>query len=441
MALPILIIDIGMDSIKAGVFSSRIEPLDFFIEPISAKGHAHSSELKEAASALFQKIRGKYGGFEKILLSLPASELSVRVIGLPFEDRKKIKDILPFELSGLLHLDIEELTVDGMPLGGGKVLAVAVEKKALREYLAIMDGLGADPFWAGSALFAVPVLLDELYGGKGVKAFISKDSLIVAEDGKMKFFKPVKRFEGVKLGLAYLGAEDIRVQEAYISGWDIKELKALMPEAGKVEGLDLRGYPEEGSTILALSLQLKKGLLAGNINLRSGEFEYTKERLRGRKSLRLTAIAAGVIIMILAGDLYIRYLGLSAELLSYREALRASYTQLFPGEKATGDEEYQLEAKLSALSKEEAVIGGGVSPLKVMESFSKAAAAGNRIILSEIFIGEGRVKAKGEADSFEGANRFREALSKDPLLKDVSLSDVKSKAGGGAFFSVSAGLK
>lgn len=441
MALPVLIIDIGRDTVRGGVFSPRMEPLDFFTEP-TGQGVPHAEGVKEAASSLLRKVRAKYKGFEKVLLGLPSSELSVRVMALPFEDRKKIKDVLPFELSGLLHVDTEELIMDGVPLGGGHVLAVAMEKTALREYIAAFDVIGADPSWAGPALLAMPVLLSELYGGQGVKAFISKESLIVTEDGVMKFFKPVRRLDNVKLGLKYVEAEGMRIDEAFTAGWEPDELKPLMPGVGRVERLDLRGYPEEGAPILALSLQFKKGLLPDNINLRINEFEYTRDRIRQRRSLRLTAVAAGIILMVLAGDLYVRYVGLSAELVSYSEALRASYSRLFPGEKATGDEAYLLEAKLKALGKEEAVIGGGLSPLKVMEGFSKASSADDKKVrLSEISIAEGNVRAKGEADSFEGANRFKEALARDAVFKEVSLSDVKSKTGGGALFSVSAVLR
>ncbi len=445
MALPVLIIDIGRDSVRGGVFSPKMEPLDFFTEPAQGAGHADrvAGGVKEAASLLLQKVRVKYKGFEKVLLGLPSSELSVRVMALPFEDRKKIKDVLPFELSGLLHVDTDELIMDGVPLGGGHVLAVAMEKTALREYLAAFNGIGADPSWAGPALLAMPVLLSELYGGQGVKAFISKESLIVTENGAMKFFKPVRRLDNVKLGLKYVEAEGMRIDEAFTIGWEPDELKPLMPGVDRIERLDLKGYPEEGAPILALSLQLKKGLLPENINLRINEFEYTRDRIRQRRSLRLTAVFAGVVLLVLAGDLYVRYLGLSAELASYSEALRASYSRLFPGEKAAGDEAYLLEAKMKALGKEEAVIGGGVSPLKVMEGFSKASSPPDdkKVRLSEISIADGNVRAKGEADSFEGANRFKEALSRDAVFKEVSLSDVKSKTGGGALFSVSAVLR
>src|SRR5574337_330634 len=92
MALPVLIIDIGRDTVRGGVFSPKMEPLDFFTEP-TGQSAPHADGVKTAASTLLEKVRGKYKGFEKVLLGLPSSELSVRVMALPFDERKKIKDV------------------------------------------------------------------------------------------------------------------------------------------------------------------------------------------------------------------------------------------------------------------------------------------------------------------------------------------------------------
>ncbi|HXI09889.1 MAG TPA: PilN domain-containing protein, partial [Thermodesulfobacteriota bacterium] len=75
----------------------------------------------------------------------------------------------------------------------------------------------------------------------------------------------------------------------------------------------------------------------------------------------------------------------------------------------------------------------------LLESLSVAASKDPdaRIRVNEISMAEGRIRASGEAASFEAANRFKESLAKDARLKNVQLTDLKSKTGGGAAFSLS----
>ncbi|MBI5644332.1 MAG: hypothetical protein HY954_12760, partial [Deltaproteobacteria bacterium] len=219
----ILIIDISKDSVRAGVFSaSKTDPLEYFSVPLSGpEAHAVTEGVKEGLSSVVSMVKGKGYGITRALASIPASDMSIRIVTVPFEDRKKITEVLPFELGGLLHIDVEHVVIDAIHIGEGKVLAVALEKALLKDYLDAFHSLGIDPYWIGSGLFALPALLNRIYPSSGIKAFINRDSLTISEDGNIRFFKPVKRLEGIKLGLAYIDAEGIGINEVYFTGWRI----------------------------------------------------------------------------------------------------------------------------------------------------------------------------------------------------------------------------
>ncbi len=254
MAGEVIILDIGGKTVGAGVFGGRprYEPLAFFSEPVegSAAGSPAIEPLRTALTALLEKMRAKgYDGKApaRVLAGLPGTILSIRIVELPFEEKRKIAEALPFELGGMLHVDVENTVMGARAVGGGKVMAVVVEKAVLREYLAMLAGLGLDPFWIGPATFSVTTLLAELYGAEGVKAYIGPESLVVSENGRLRFYKPVRTLEGVKLGLAYLEAEGISVDSVYTTGWDIGDIKSLLPqvkEAGELAALP-GGFPPE----------------------------------------------------------------------------------------------------------------------------------------------------------------------------------------------------
>lgn len=441
-----LILDLATGSVRAGVFSDRrYEPLDFF--SVKASMAANTPEnMREPLTELMSEMRGRgYLRFSSVLVSLPLYSMSIRIITVPFTEKRKIKEVLPFELSGLLHADIDEFVVDAAALnegeeGGRKVLALAIEKKALREYLGLLSFFGLDPLWAGTAYPAISLLFKELYPGAGLKAFIDREAMTVVEEGRLKFLKSAKSADGIRLGLSYLDAEGLIVSEVYSAGWKTEELRPLLPQA-RIEPANTGGWPPESAAILALSLALKKNLLRELPNFRTGEFEYTKGRAAILRLGRIATAAFSVLALMLAVDIYIRYLGALKELSLDKETLRSSYIRLFPAEKNVTDELYQLEAKIKALDKEGALLGAGFSVLNVLNALAKSVAPeGAR--LTEVSVAEGRVTARGEAAAFEAADRLKGALSKEEFFRDVKVSDVKTKAGGeGVFFSLSMALK
>jgi hypothetical protein len=94
------------------------------------------------------------GGIEKAYLSLPISSLNFRVVDLPFSDRDRIRDILPFELDGVILGGPDRVIFDDIIVGtsGGKyqVLAVYLEKQVMKEILEKLKSSNIDPVFVTS---------------------------------------------------------------------------------------------------------------------------------------------------------------------------------------------------------------------------------------------------------------------------------------------------
>jgi len=84
-----------------------------------------------------------------VYLSLPVSFLSVRRLSLPFSDKEKIKDTLPFELEGILLGDVEGYSIDYLVSGsmgnGSEVLAACIEKTRLKDIITVFSSVGLEP--------------------------------------------------------------------------------------------------------------------------------------------------------------------------------------------------------------------------------------------------------------------------------------------------------
>jgi len=429
MARPLLIIEFSGSSVRAALFPPG--------SPASHVSVPAGASIQEDAGAILDAIRKGPGADPaacSVFVGLPPSSLSMRAVSVPMDRREKINEILPFELAGALPADAGEFIMDNIPLGGGRAIAVAVEKKTLAGYLDAFASLGIDPVWAGVAGLSMPRFLHDRCPAEGAQAFIGDGFISISREGKPLFFNSYSGHAGLKLNLAYLDAEGIRIDNAYLTATD-GAIERLLPGV-PITGVTLAGgLPPEAAPMAALALDVSRGLVGNTINMRKGEFEYTKEKAAVRKKLRLTAVLALVIITLLLGSAYLRYAVLDKALNSYKQALRGEYTRLFPNEKVAVDELYQLTAKLKEIESETAIVKGGPGVLELMQGLARAAGREGAmgIRLTELTIADGRIKATGEAASFDAANRFKNLLSEDRLFKSVQISDLKSKGAGAAF--------
>lgn len=91
----------------------------------------------------------KFTDVDESYLSLPLSLLNFRIIELPFSDMKKIRELLPFEIEGLILGDPKDFVFDAQVLGKKnekfEVLVAYLSKDILRKILNSLKTAGFDP--------------------------------------------------------------------------------------------------------------------------------------------------------------------------------------------------------------------------------------------------------------------------------------------------------
>jgi type II secretory pathway component PulL len=82
-------------------------------------------------------------------VGLPVTSLNFRVLDLPFSDKERIREVLPFELDGMVLGGSEAVIFDAVIVGrtdnAYQVLAVYIEKHRLRAILEKLNLVGIDP--------------------------------------------------------------------------------------------------------------------------------------------------------------------------------------------------------------------------------------------------------------------------------------------------------
>ena len=101
--------------------------------------------LNQALEGLFEQIDPKS---DSCIASIPAEDVSFHNIQMPFSDRKKIRQTLPFEIEAEVPLPVDDLIIDfntSNHSDKNNVLAVCAKKEYLAECLTGLQSAGVNP--------------------------------------------------------------------------------------------------------------------------------------------------------------------------------------------------------------------------------------------------------------------------------------------------------
>lgn len=119
-----------------------------------------------------------FTGTDESYLSLPLNLLNFRIIELPFSDMKKIRELLPFEIEGLILGDPKDFVFEARVLREKdekfEVLVVYLSKDTLRKILNSLKTAGFDPR-AVTSLELAYVLGSSSSGGEVMNKLVRPD--------------------------------------------------------------------------------------------------------------------------------------------------------------------------------------------------------------------------------------------------------------------------
>jgi type II secretory pathway component PulL len=173
------------------------------------------------------------------------------------------------------------------------------------------------------------------------------------------------------------------------------------------------------------------------VDFRKGEFAHTADTEKAKKSLRVTASLAILLLLLFLADTTLNIISAKRENQGLRDDIRKTYQTMFPGEKRITSEGYQLKAHLKELKDKEGSFIG-VSPLQVLRAITRISSPG--LSLNEISVEKDIIILKGECSSLSDVQRIKGEL--EDILAGVSISDTKPSSGNKTFFTITAkGLK
>lgn len=157
-----------------------------------------------------------------------------------------------------------------------------------------------------------------------------------------------------------------------------------------------------------------------SINLRRGDFAYTKEEEGRKKSALLAFVLAVLFVLVMTGGTAMKFLDAKKKAGLLRADIRKTYQEMFPEDKKITSETLQARSKLKELE-EKGKIFIGVSPLSAM---LKATERLQGATITEISVDKTAIVIKGETASLGDAEKLKSRLSE--AFTDVKLIDTKT---------------
>jgi type II secretory pathway component PulL len=176
-----------------------------------------------------------------------------------------------------------------------------------------------------------------------------------------------------------------------------------------------------------------KEIQAPLINLRKDEFAYTADTEKTKKSLRVTALLAVLLLLVFFLDRSMVIISLQREDRALRDEIRKTYSGLFPNERQISNELYQLKAHIKELREKESSFVG-VSPLQLLLDLTSISKPG--FSLTEITQDRDLIILKGECPSLSDAQKIKGAL--EGFLREVTISDTTPSSQNRTIFTITA---
>ncbi len=474
MSRQILAIDIRNHAVAAillntGLKSSSIENCAYLPFPADA---VPAEALRITLAELLTRVPVNGAS---VVVALPADKVLYRSVNMPFKEDKKIRQVLPFELEPGLPVAVENLVIDyqrGTGGGSGEVLAVAIEKPLLQEYLDALSAAGLPAQLVVPGGFAMANSLQTLDPQMPEHALVldvddRNACLFALVSGKIAMVRtlPVRLHSDDRESAVEAFAQKIRQSitafaetvaiefnpsVVYVCGPALHEAATLQALNRALElpthPVDFLAYlpkvglsshvtdytPWRHDNALALALIEAGGRSCPGFHRSSSPLrDYW---IAYRALIRFPAITAAVVLLLAMGGVLLDNHLLQNKVNQLDAAIVDIYTQSFPAAaRTTGTLAVeQMRSRVAELKKggDGGQSGMPVRNMDVLLEISRLIPPELDVVLDRLMTGDSSLTVSGETPAFNVVDDVKGRLSGSPLFKQVTIASANmDKAG------------
>lgn len=406
------------------------------------------------------------------LVTLGAELFSFRNVTLPFSDRSKIAQALPFELVDHSPVDINSLLIDFIVAKSGStgtdIVAAMINRQYLADHLAVLTAAGLNPDSIGisgiSAALQIAEGLEDNFvlidsGASWATLFIAvnkqvalirslavqpeANGLPVADDTFIQnVIQTVLACQLLNTGnpnyKVFLTGSESRIATtspvlaARLGGVEIVHFRQSNQPLVKIEQAVQNLYqPELMDRVLAQAS--KNGKKSGGFNFRTGDFRKRKSFLEYRGLFLKTALPAALVIV--CGLAYMGYT--YSMLTSEQERLRRQITEVFnetlPEVTRVVNPLQQLQVKnneIRATYSPGGANGAGYTIIELLTELSVRIPVKEKVKVVRMVADMETLRLKAITGDFNTVDNVQKELEKSPYFDDVTISSANQSIKG-----------
>jgi general secretion pathway protein L len=451
--------------LSSGFKGSFIENQGYFPIP---EGAAENDEgLKSALQSVVDTL--KPVGVNCVL-GIPTSSVSFRNISVPFNDLKKIRQILPFELEPTLPTPVEALIFDFEAVkqdGQQDLLIFSVDKMEIKKYLDLLESVALRPTTIMPNGYAAAKFLSRMRADNEDALFIDTGdgihTIYAISSGKVRLARtlPVagggnpilKNLETVleRTFTAFQASSGGAVnpacvystgpQAALLSGSDgppqIKEMPVTSIDA-------IRNYPRlkgslaapdwaHGHLDVALSLALMEIESVDSINFSTERSTIQHFWSEYRRQIILSAVLIVFALLMGLGGQFLAVRAKARQLVELDRQIETVFTDTFPDAGRVVNPLQQMKIKIDEMQDESVnpeTQEARVRVIDILNALSQRIPSSINVNIKRMVVGVDNVVLSGSTDNFNTVDEVKAGLEKSEIFDGVTISSADLEKSG-----------
>jgi type II secretion system protein L len=449
MGQRILALELGGDRVRAAMADRTFKSLEL----AGVYEQQRTADEVDLSGAIMRVVKAA-GPPDLVISALPGEFVAKRLLALPFTDRRRLQQVVPFALEEHLPFAVDDAAVAFARVGreGPNTLVVAAfaRKDDLHRHLELLARAGLDPKAITLSALALAGFLARARNGHGGSHLVididqgCTSMVLIDAVGTPRAMRTVGQglnprngggpmpqhassaiLGAVRQTLLAHGAEDGAPRLVLTGPAALPEIRNQIASALDVPVHDLGEFdcsaliPGTGAEPMRFAgcIAMLLGESPRNpielLNFRQGELAF-RGRAGTATPLRLSIILACAAIGLVAANFMIGVSASGRQLHSIDRQIEAAVAPAL-GDPNAATAKTALKAKIADMNKRLRLMGGSLghgSPLDVMLALSRAIPPNMPVQINSLVVDDTGVKLEGTADSFTTVDQVKRALER-----------------------------
>ncbi len=453
-------IDIRKTSISAVHLVSGLKQtvVKNFTRITMVAGDEGGDPLADALKALTGKM--DFGNAAAVV-AIAANQVVFRNLKVPFDDPKKIRQVLPFELEPTLPMAVDSTVIDFETIRSmdGTLLTAAIEKSVLERHLKALEEAGIRPSMIVPSGYPLALRVIRSQGQEADQLVIDTEdrrlSVFVITAGcvatvrtpqtamntRERIDNCVNLVRQAMLGFSLRYNRTFSPEKILLTGSGLANKSFLRRIAGKLEHSPdhvdlLESLPEvklNGSAgkwqapLLdnALSLALLEAEGGRSLNFYQRRSTLMATLAEYRKNLVATCVLAALVCFLALGKVGLETARLKSQVARLDKNIADIFHESFPGTKRLVDPLHQMKVGLEKEKREIEGPTGGPAPLKMLDVLSMISSCidpGMKVRLTRLVAGAESITIAGKTTGFKVVDTIKSRLEKLEGFEKVTIT-------------------